>query len=346
MNKEERKEYAIANCGKEYSLSIDGKTARRKTKKLFCGYYNDCPNCRQAERLKRTAVIKSILSSCDELYIQSVDAGDWDRLRKSLNRKSINAIKSPGRNGDILIVCDKDPAHKEIQFEKTDFGIATELLTSDMYLFPAGNRSTVGEWSLTGAGKQIEEFVVIEFIQPYFKLRPGKQPIPFSILDKLKYSANTWSGGMVTVENAQDFVSWGDSVMIELAIGLGYDYVPSMSKIKKLKVSVDDIENNWQVVSVDSILRTFFGTGTENDVVKDRVYSVIHGLRPIPNRLEELKAVIEEDYEQNKMIETYQEYGDVAFGIFYGKEKLEEVERYLRSQSLKAQNSLDAELPF
>lgn len=346
MNKEERKEYAIANCGTEYSLSIDGKTAHRKTKKLFCGYYNDCPNCRQAERVKRASVIKSLLLAYDKVYMQAVAPDDWDRLRKKLNRESVNAIKVPVQNGDFLIVCDKDPGHKEIKFNKIDSFYAIGILTSDEYLFPAGSRSTIGEWSLTKADQQTEEFVVIEFIQPHFKLRTGNQPVPFGILDKLKYSASTWSGGRVTVDNAQDFVSWGDSVMIELAIGLGYDYIPSMSKIKKLKVSVDDIENNWQVVSVDSISRTFFGEGTENDVVKDRVYSAIHGLKPLANRLEELKAVIEEDYEQNKMIETYQEYGDVAFVVFYGKEKLEEVQRYLFSQLPDSQHALDSELPF
>ena len=307
----DKKQDRIDNCGKRYkwAVGIANNTAWRKAV-LYCGYINDCKQCKAIERSRRKKQIVTHLESARNLFRCEVDESDWNKLYQKLKRDGISFMRNPQKDSDkLVIVAGKDPNHKSFAFtEESSIDIIQEL-TSDDNLFPSGkNRSSSPDWSLTPPKKEevdiSEETIQINTMEPRFSNNTSGYKVPYDDLYDIVKACNTWSGGRVTKDNAQEYITNSTGTLIALHLAAGYTWNMEESRIVKKTIKVSDIEK-WAIHSVEYTKRAYYGKDEDgNRATKDTFYgkdeqilAVIHGVVDIPDRIAELEKFQADSYE-------------------------------------------------
>lgn len=332
----DEKRVLIANCGSKKITQKNSKLERTK-RILYCGYFwgdVHCENCKRYEASKRAAVIRSHINGARVTFKCAIDddKSDWDRLYKKLNKEKIDYIAVPQENGSIVVVTDGDPNHADFLFEEIAHHEAIWELTSEKNLFPTdrnGNtmdrRSSRG-WRLTKAKTDEQDGIEIEHLYAVFENKGTDKLISSFVIDQLSLAANTWSGGEVGENNAQAFVTHGDSLYIEMHCAAGWTYNKDKSFIRTQKHSLESIQQ-WKArhrVIAEDVIYGHDENGFPYNVdsfcgAKDKLYAVLMGDIPIIDRLAELKQ-----YKEEKRLK--EELG-LAYDLFYPQHQYDEVEQ-------------------
>lgn len=326
----------IASCGTKKVTQKNNKLERSK-RVMYCGYFwGDvfCEKCRQYETSKRASVIKENVekSFCVFKCVVENDATDWKRLYKSLNRKKVEYNAIPQKDGSVLVVSDGNPNHRDFMFEEISKNEAVRILTRESNLFPTdkdGNtvsrRGSKG-WRLTRPDTNNEDGIEIKHLYAVFESQSHTPLLHSSAIEQLSLFANTWDGGEVNEDNAQDFVTHGDSLYIEMHIAAGWVYNIDKSFIRTKFHSIEEIKQ-WKarhrVVSEDVIYGND-GNGIPYDTesfpgINSKLYSVLMGDIPLTDRLSEL-----EHHKQEKSLR--EELGDL-YDYFYPEHEYNEEEQ-------------------
>lgn len=357
----ETKQKIIANCGKEKKwITQSDATVRAVT--LFCGYYKECPICHKFEANKRKEIIQDTLRTANATFRAEINDSDWSRLRQRLSKEGINCYRVTLDEGRSVVVADNDPGVKTIDFIEVSPQEAVDELTQDEYLFTEKRRGFTGEWRLTTPNIKEEladeEFITIRIIEPVFRNSTDEYLTPYYVLRGLSKQANVWSNGEVSPLNAQEFATHRDSVLIEMAAQIGYEYDMKSSRIVEKSIPISEIEQ-WKV-QTEKTERTYHGQNKagkpyeEDDFYStkdDRLLKVVHGLVEIKDRLKELELFKQtneiDEAEILEMADFYLSSPD-KFGMFYDEAMIPLVEKYIANQKEKEKSSLldSDDIPF
>lgn len=291
----------IENCGKDYRWVVSSESSWTK-RTMYCNYINECPNCRSFEKKKRKKVIESHINNSDYVFRCVINDDEWTKLYTKIYRNKIDFSKYPQPDGTYLIVTNKDPKHKDFSFVEQNHADIIQELTRDENLFVEnGRRSSSSNWSLTPRlfeekEEENEEIIVIKTMEPRFSNNTSGYKVPYDDLYGILKACNTWSGGKVTKENAQEYITNSTGTLIALHLAAGYTWNKDESRIVNKTIKVSDIDN-WKVHSVQSTERVYFGKDEDgNRLNKDTFYNadekilaVIHGVVDIPDRISELE---------------------------------------------------------
>lgn len=349
------KKEAIANCGKTKRWGINSKAVRTQFVN-YCGYYNECPNCHGIEAYRRSKVIKDTLNDAELLFRAEIDEKlDWGRLRKNMNNNDINAFRVSLDDGTCVVVADKDPNMNGINFIEVSPIETAKELTQENYLFTEKRRSAVGEWNLSSRTVKEKNGFYIEILEPVFVNNTGDTLTPYYVLRGFVKKANTWAGGRVTPENAQEYLKSGINTFIALAIAIGWTLDVEKSRIVRKWFSAADI-SKWAVKSVTGTQKVeYFGEDEDGQQYTedtfydsdDQLVTIYEGIATIPDYFEEIKLAkqyenIDED-QMDEMVATYQNSPN-NFTMFYDDAMVAVVEKYIASQNDEAQKAMD--VPF
>lgn len=356
----ETKQKIIINCGKEKRwITQSDATVRAVT--LFCGYYKECQTCHEFETRKRKEIIQHTLIDAQATFRTEIDESDWSRLRKKLSREGINSYRITLDDGRSIVIADSDPGAKDIDFVEISSQEAIEELTQDEYLFTEKRRGFTGEWRLTPSNTKEEltdeKFITIKTIEPVFRNSTNEHLTPYYVLRGLSKQANVWSNGEVSPLNAQEFVTHRDSVLIEMALQIGYEYDMKSSRIVEKSIPISEIEQ-WKA-QTEKTERTYHGQNDngkaygEDDFYStkdDGLLKIVHGLVEIKNRLKELELFKQtseiDESEIFEMADFYLSSPD-KFGMFYDEDMIPLVEKYIANQKEEEKPSLlDSDIPF
>lgn len=334
----EERQILIDNCGKT-KITQKNRSLERTKRVVYCGYYYgepQCEKCRKYEKNKRADIVKNHLYGAVTTFVCTVqdDENNWQNLRRKLSRENINYIRVPQSDGTSILVTDGDPNYKDFLFIETPQHEATSILTTEENLFvdvyDSGGkkvpRSSSPTWSLTQTKTEEEDGIEIEHLYAVFENGGENWLVSSFVIDQLSLVANTWNGGEVGEDNAQAFVTHGDSLYIEMHCAAGWTYNKDKSFIRTQKHSLESIQQ-WKARHRTIAEDVIYGrdeNGVPYDVdsfcgAKDKLYAVLMGDIPVIDRLAELKQ-----YKEDKRLR--EELG-LAYDLFYPQHQYDEVEQ-------------------
>lgn len=335
------KQQAIEECGTHVALQTN-ENGILIPRVLYCGYA-DCQQCHSYEYFIRRTRNIDIVNLIDSNPFRCVGTEpQWSKIKQHLSRKSIDFVKIPLSDNNFLLYTENNPQIKGIEFCAVSKRSAITELNREEYCFvdvtdddgKQRRRSSSKNWRLTADRVEHSETIEVTEYVPAFTPQKDSGLLTPKITNLMGLLASTWNRGAVTKDNLQDFINHRTNKYIDIALEFGFAWNKNMSRKKKRVYGVEEIEK-WSVSSQD-VMQDVYGDDAV-ETFSNRLYGLVTGvLEPV-----DYVSEMEEHDAFNTMIEKYEEYGPVAFTEFYDKEKLDEVEKYLLSQSPEGQSELD-----
>lgn len=314
MNPKIKKVERIALCGKRVNL-VRGKNGIRKCQILFCGYYNDCANCNERQVYRRKSAIERVIYSYhDDLFREIIERDEWENLRHKLNYYQSEYIRVPQENNKYLIISSENVDGNFTAVSHTD--VISELTSKDN-LFAPGRRSTSRNWKLKQDKKEYSETIEIyELIPAFVPTKSFGELVTIEVTNQIFLHAATWKRGHVTFDNLQEYANHVANKAISLAVSMGIRWDMQMSRMAKVIVGKEELEN-WAICYVDE--PNFTTQGDRSGVFDDEKY------------LLEINAIDPHDYVSDYIRSTKEdklkEELGLAYDLFYPEHQYDVVEQ-------------------